>query len=107
MRENTQGAVVSAKSVRFSGLLAESVKLFRTSSPSYPIMASVEYAVKYPRNEKIEHAAEALKARVGAYPNGDWTKLLVPFGTQADAAQRALESRGVYAEFNDGNYLCF
>ena len=103
----TQGAVVSAKSVRFSGLLAESVKLFRTSSPSYPIMASVEYAVKYPRNEKIEHAAEALKARVLAYPNGDWTKLLVPFGTQADAAQRALESRGVYAEFNDGNYLCF
>ncbi len=103
----TQGAVVSAKSVRFAELLAESVKLFRTSSPSYPIMASVEYAVKYPRNEKIEHAAEALKARVLAYPNGDWTKLLVPFGAQADAAQRALESRGVYAEFNDGNYLCF
>lgn len=103
----TQGAVVSAKTAEWAELLANSVKLFRTTSPSYPIMASVEYAVKYPRNEKIEREAEALKARLAAYPNADWTKLVLRFGNRADEAQRALEARGVYPEFNDGNYLMF
>ncbi len=102
----TQGAVVSAKN-GWADALGEGVALFRTTSPSYPIMASVEHAVKFPRNEKIERAAEKCKLRVGAEPNADWSKILVAFGAYADDAQRYLESRGVYAEMNDGNYLLF
>ena len=103
----TQGAVVSSKREALSPLLREGVRCFRTTSPSYPIMASVEYAVKYPRNEQIEAAAVAFKRRHGCLENDDWTKILVPFGRQSDAAQLALEGAGVYPEFNDGNYIMF
>ncbi len=102
----TQGAVVSANG-RFAPLLKQSVGLFRTTSPSYPIMASVEYAVKYPRNEKIELLSRECKTAWGAYENEDWSKILIAFGDKANEAQAFLERRGVYAEFNDGNYLAF
>ncbi len=103
----TQGAVVSAKSETWGGRLQAAVKLFRTSSPSYPIMASVEYAVKYPRNERVEAAADLFKTQYGCVGNTDWTKLLVPFGKNCRKAQLSLEAHGVYPEFNDGNYLMF
>lgn len=103
----TQGAVVSAKSARYAAALEEGVQTFRTTSPSYPIMASVEYAVKYPRNLTLE--ALALKARreIGGIENDDWTKIVVPFGTECEKAQATLEKQGIYPEFNDGNYLMF
>ena len=103
----TQGAVVSAANAFWADRLFESVRLFRTTSPSYPILASVEYAVKYPRNEMIEKSAQALKRALGAYPNDDWTKLVLPFGKKTDEAQKYLEKRGIYPEFNDGRYLMF
>ena len=102
----TQGAVVSATAA-WSDYLEEGVKTFRTSSPSYPIMASVEYAVKYPRNEKIEVAAIRIKQELCAVENDDWSKLLIAFGSNCNLAQNFLESKGVYPEFNDGNYLMF
>ncbi len=103
----TQGAVVSAKTEMFADALFEGVRTFRTTSPSYPIMASVEEAVKFPRNEAIERAALLCKKRLGAVRNDDWTKILVCFGAQAGQAERTLEGAGVYPEFNDGNYLLF
>ena len=103
----TQGAVVSAKNGTWGAFLKEGVQIFRTTSPSYPIMASVEYAVKYPRNERIELLANEFKIAHGCVKNDDWTKILVPFGEYSDSAQTFLEERGVYPEFNDGNYLLF
>lgn len=102
----TQGAVVSAKG-EWADTLLESVKYFRTTSPSYPIMASVEYAVKYPRNERIERKSEAFKRAMHCVENDDWTKILVPFGKEGLKAMEFLEQNGVYAEFFDGNYLLF
>ena len=102
----TQGAVVSAKGI-WTDLLAESVPCFRTTSPSYPILASIEYAVNYPRNERIERAAEGVKRALGALENPDWSKIVIPFGKKSGDARRFLESRGVYPEFDDGNYLMF
>ncbi|MDE5547583.1 MAG: hypothetical protein K2J30_01095, partial [Clostridia bacterium] len=102
----TQGAGVSAN-CQFEQYLQESVALFRTTSPSYPIMASVEYAIKYPRNEKIEKLSQAYKQAWNAYPNADWSKILIAFGDRANEAQTYLEAHGVFAEFNDGNYLAF
>lgn len=102
----TQGGVVSAKG-EWAPRLKEGVGVFRTTSPSYPVMASVEYAVKYPRNERLERAAEQAKARLGALCNDDWSKIVLPFGVAADAAEAALMSRGIYCEFNDGDRLMF
>ena len=103
----TQGAVVSAKTENWAEHLGHGVRIFRTTSPSYPILASVEHAVKYPQNPKIEALSEQFKHEIGALANNDWTKIVVPFGALATEAQHALEARGVYPEFNDGNYLMF
>ena len=102
----TQGAVVSAREGFAKGLLS-AVRTFRTTSPSYPILSSVEYAVKYPRKESIERASVAFKRGHGCLENDDWSKILVPFGEKSDDAQAALEAQGIYPEFNDGNYLMF
>ena len=102
----TQGAVVSAKTETLAEKLREAVGIFRTTSPSYPVMASVEYAVKYPRNERLETLVKGYKNdRVRV--NEDYTKLLTLFGKNAFQAQKYLENKGVYAEFCDGNNLCF
>ncbi len=103
----TQGAAVSAKTSAWSDLLGEGVRLFHTTSPSYPILASVENAFLFPRNEKIEAAAIRFKSDTGAVKNEDWSKLLYYYGNDAEKAQPYFESRGVYPEFNDGNYLMF
>lgn len=103
----TQGAAVSAKSEDWAGVLEEGVRLFHTSSPSYPILASVEEAFLYPQSPEIEGAAAEFKKSVGAVENEDWTKVLIRYGKNAGAVERFLETRGVYPEFNDGNYILF
>ncbi len=102
----TQGAVVSARG-GMGELLRRGVLRFRTTSPSYPILASVEEAVKFPRRPAIESASEAFKLRHGCLKNDDWTKIVVPFGDRCAEAEASLEGQGVYPEFNDGNYLMF
>ncbi len=103
----TQGAVVSAKSEKFGEALQKAVDIFRTSSPSYPIMASVEYAVKYPRNERLENAARALMKHERVLAVDDWTKICALFGKNAFNVEQELEKSGVYPEFCDGNVIEF
>lgn len=103
----TQGAAVSAKKEKYAEPLKEAVDIFRTTSPNYILMASVEYAVKYPRNERIEAAAEEFKLRAGAYKNGDWTKAVFHYGKRAEEIEEALEKKGIYSEFCDGENIMF
>ena len=103
----TQGAVVSARDEKTAVALENAVDIFRTTSPSYPIMASVEYAVKYPRNVTLEERVKAFQKQERVYPNADFTKLVVRFGEQAFAVEKQLEAEGIYAEFCDGEYLMF
>ncbi len=105
----TQGSVVSSKKKELSKYLQEGVDIFRTTSPSYPILASAEFAVKFPRNEKLENAVETFKKEnpTRLYQNADYTKLCVLAGTDAVALQKRLQQKGIYAEFCDGNVLMF
>ena len=103
----TQGAAVSCKKEEWAAALEEGVRLFHTSSPSYPILASVEEAFLYPRNEEIEALAQDFKHRTGAIENEDWTKLVLRYGENTGSVERFLEEHGVYPEFNDGNYILF
>ena len=104
----TQGGVVSAKNERFAEVLSEAVDIFRTTSPSYPIMASVEYAVKYPRNTGLEkRVLEFCKGNPRVYSNQDFTKLCIRFGNCAFEVQNELEREGIYPEFCDGNVILF
>ena len=105
----TQGAVVSAKDENFAKLLQEAVGIFRTTSPSYPIMASVEYAVKYPKNEELEKSVfnfyRENSTRIKLYD--DYTKLCVLYGKNAFEAEKYFEQNGIYPEFCDGNIVMF
>ena len=103
----TQGAVVSAKYENYAEALNNAVGYFRTTSPSYPIMASVEYAVKFPRNEWLEKEAVALvRSLQNGYFGGDWTKLCVRVENAEEEAKR-LEEQGLYPEFAANGVLCF
>lgn len=114
----TQGAYVCVNDEKIIGLAEEAMGLFRTTSPSYPIMASVEYGVKYYKNNparylKAKEAALAFKNNLTAftfYPSADWAKIAVdfkPLGISPALAQEKLEKKGIYAEMNDGRYLLF
>ena len=104
----TQGAVLSANSERCANALLEGALVFRTTSPSYPIMASVEYAVKYPRNKKLESRVKAyVDTCERVYKAQDWTKLCALFGEKAFEAEEELIAKGIYPEFCDGNVVMF
>ena len=102
----TQGAVVSAKKPCVEALGA-AVDIFRTTSPSYPIMASVEYAVKYPQNTWLEECVQGLKKeKPYLYESADYTKLCV-FAVDGFALEQKAISEGIYPEFASGNLVCF
>ena len=104
----TQGAVVSARTKKCVEALAKGVDIFRTTSPSYPIMASVEYAVKYPRNAKLEEEVKRFaQGNARIYKNKDWTKLVALFGENAFTVEKRLQAEGIYPEFCDGNAITF
>lgn len=104
----TQGAVVSARTERFAEALQKGVDVFRTTSPSYPIMASVEYAVKCPRKESLEKRVKLFKKLCDRiYQNEDWTKLCARFGNSAFEVEKILEEEGIFSEFCDGNVIVF
>lgn len=114
----TQGSVLCVNNLNLFSRAEEGLSIFRTTSPSYPIMASVEFGVKYPVNNpkqlaKAKGLAADLRAAPGGlklYPSQDWTKLAVDFralGISPYLAQGLLEKKGIYSEMNDGRYLLF
>lgn len=114
----TQGALVLVKNETLIPYAEQALSVFRTTSPSYPIMASVEYAVKYYVNnpkllENAKAAVEKFKEGLDGitlYPSSDWAKIAVdfkPLDISPDEAQQMLQKKGIYPEFNDGRYILF
>ncbi len=113
----TQGAILSLNEDKLLASVEEALGIFRTSSPSYPIMASIEYGVKYLADnpqlaEQAKQAVEAFKqdAPFKIYESGDWTKLAIDCSEadiSADIAEEALEKKGIFPELSDGRYLLF
>ncbi len=104
----TQGAVVSARNEKWGDLLRQGVDIFRTTSPSYPIMASVEYAVKYPQNTWLEKSVrEYAEKQKRVEVQSDYTKLCAYFGKRAFEVEKELEKGGIYSEFCDGERIMF
>ena len=114
----SQGAVVSVNNEELILAIEEALSIFRTTSPSYPIMASVEYGIKSVANRPkiIKEAKSAIEkfkkeeTKLTFYKNDDWTKLLVdfrPLSMNPELVLKALENKGVFAEFTDGRYILF
>lgn len=113
----TQGALLNVKKESLFGRAQAAVLKFCTTSPSYPVMASVEYGYKYIANNPqivnaARRAAQDFKSKSGYafYNSDDWTKLaldLKGLGICADKAAKMLENYGIYAELSDGRYILF
>lgn len=113
----TQGAIVSSNNDELLPALKEGLSMFRTTSPSFPIMASVEYGLKYIKNNPkiMEEAVAAVTAfrekfPYRLYPSADKMKIAVdcePLGVSADDVTVLLEKKGVYPELSDGRYVLF
>ncbi|MGN0807805.1 MAG: aminotransferase class I/II-fold pyridoxal phosphate-dependent enzyme [Candidatus Coproplasma sp.] len=114
----TQGSIVCVNNDKLITRAEEGLSIFRTSSPSYPIMASVEYGVKYFVNNpkqlaKAKGIIEELKVGlkgIPIYQTPDWSKLIIDFlalGISPYIVQGLLEKKGIYLEMNDGRYLLF
>lgn len=115
----TQGAVVCVNDETLINAAEEALAIFRTSSPSFPVMASVEYGIKYFFNNPkylsramtaVAELKNALQGLIPYYPSKDWTKFAVdfkPLGISPKLACALLEKKGVYPEFCDGRYILF
>lgn len=115
----TQGAIVNINNESLLATAETAMSIFRTTSPSYPIMASVEFGVKYLANhpDRLKEtiaAVEEFKTSVAAdftiRRTDDWTKLAIdfkPLGISPDEVANKLEKKGIYPEFSDGRYLLF
>ena len=113
----TQGAVLSLNNEELIADLEEALATFRTTSPSYPVMASVEYGVKFIANnlnvsDAAKQAVTKFKNSVpfNFYNSGDWTKLAIdfkPLNISSDKAAQFLEKCGIYSELSDGRYILF
>ncbi len=112
-----QGAILSVNDSSLIDGASEGVNVFSTSSPSYPILASVEYGVKKADGErdyynKFRDVINSLKKELvglgfSVVSNTDCFKLSVEFGKNVNAAQSFFESEGIFVEMNDGERLLF
>ena len=113
----TQGALLCGRAA-WRAAAEEAVQLFRTTSPSYPVMASVEYGVKYMAEEgaalcaavrEDRAAAEALlkEAGIRCFPSRTLSLAvdLAPAGISPRAMAKALEQEDIWCELEDGRYL--
>ncbi|MBP5193971.1 MAG: aminotransferase class I/II-fold pyridoxal phosphate-dependent enzyme [Clostridia bacterium] len=117
----TQAAVLNVNDESLSGDVAEGLSIFRTTSPSYPIMASAEYGIYYGEHVGRE-GYEKLFALADGFKNGaartgyrfasadDKTKIILDCpSSEVDCGKLAgfLEERGVFPEFSNGRYIVF
>jgi len=117
----TQASVLNVNSPALYEGVEEGLSLIRTTSPSYPIMASIEYGIYYAEAEgneafsRVFSAVNALKERLSRkeiffYPAEDRAKLLLDcFKSGIDVSKvcEYLESQGIYPEFSDKRYVVF
>lgn len=115
----TQGAIVNVNNESILPYAETAMSIFRTTSPSYPIMASVEFGVKYLANHPdrlaqtiaaVEEFKNSVAADFTIRRTNDWTKLAIdfkPMGISPDEVAKRLEKKGIYPEFSDGRYILF
>ena len=114
----TQGALLCVNDGKILFDIEEGLNIFRTTSPSYPIMASIEFGYKYLSENynkvaNVKGEITGFKYRLSKftiYPSTDWTKLVIDckaMGISPDKTQKYLEKNGIFAEMNDGRFLVF
>lgn len=117
----TQGAILNLRDEALEEDAEDALNLFRTTSPSYLVMASVEYGVKF-MQEKGAALTDALRRQlnfiraklkkrgIAFYEHSHTLTLAIDFsaaGIPAAAALEELSRRKVFAELENGRYVLF
>lgn len=115
-----QGAIICVNNESLYEKVSEAVKIFSTTSPSYPILASVEYGIKYGaanKKEYLKRAALALKAKeklsasgLNVLPCADPFKIAVSFkksGYDGIKAEKYLEKKKIFSEMYSESLILF
>lgn len=114
-----QGAVVYSNNPDLFDALDEGVSKFSTTSPSYPLLSSIEYGVKFmgsvgkeKLNKTISCIAKVkedlLSLGVTILDNNDPLKLWLDFsklGVSAIDVEKVFEKAGIFCEMMDGKTL--
>ena len=110
----TQGALLNFK-MKYEGRIERALSYFRTTSPSYPVMASVEAGVKYAylNRNKFSDALKAIeKFKGGVYckflKSDDDFKLILDLKNSSLSEERVakrMREKKIFYEFSDGRYV--
>lgn len=115
----TQGALLNIYNEELTDLVDEGLSIFGTSSPSYPVMASVEdgYKTLAENGERafdetrasIKHFKDLLCKDFSVIKNDDALKLCIDLNGHADGETvgRSLEERGIFPELACGRFIIF
>ncbi len=111
----TGGALLHTNNSRLYTLLKDSRKLVHTTSPSYLVMASMDYARAYYQSEgerlykEVNESVAALRLPEGYRVKAadDRTRLVISTGQRGKSTYEALERQGVYAEMHDKDSVVF
>ena len=117
----TQAALLNVGNKGLIAKVTNAVNMFRTTSPNYEIMASIDYGESFMAENgrgllsKLRVEVAALRTRLevkgyGCLKDADSIKLAVDFkptGISPYKAERILNRHNIFAEMNDGRYLLF
>ncbi len=117
----TQGVVLNVGNADLIDSVSKSVNLFRSEQVSYSILSSIEYGINYMNEEgflkleKLSGEILLLRQRLQAknlpvVKSDDLFKIVVDFKPckiDPKIVERYLQSKGVFAEMNDGRHLTF
>ncbi len=117
----TQAALLHVKCRNLERFAEDGLSFFRTTSPSYPIMASAEFGVYFSEDfgkegfARIFAEAERLKNKAKnhgyVFPSPeDEAKIIIDcYASKVNGANLSafLEKHGIFSEFFDGRYIVF
>ena len=117
----TQAAILNVASEDLFADIEDGLGIFRTTSPSYPIMASIEYGVYYGEHlgqsgfsnffDRVEKFKQSIQAVGGVFARtDDGAKIVFDCelsGVDCDQLNCHLENCGIYPELSDGRYIVF
>ncbi len=110
----TQAAAVLINDASLFDGINEAMRIFHTSSPSYILMASLDYArerviaaVKNGDDQRVAEAVAKIKASGAKFlANSDFTRLVIE-DTDGKEAEQYFISAGVRPEFSDDSRVVF
>jgi len=115
----TQGALLNVNDERLSVYVREGLSIFGTSSPSYPIMGSVEDGYKALAETSkttfcecfaaVEYFGRLLDSKFKIITSDDYLKICVDLCGNADGESigKYLEENGIFAELACGRFVIF